>query len=102
VITDPLCSEYADDPDMRELLAEFVARLEATCRQLEEAVRNGDADTARRIGHQLKGSGGGYGFPDLTAAGAELERALDRAGIHSDDVRTAAERLTGLCRRARG
>jgi hypothetical protein len=29
----------------------------------------------RRIGHGLKGVGGGYGFDEITRIGAELERA---------------------------
>ncbi len=98
---EPLLSEFADDPEMRDLLVEYVAGLETTCRRLEHALQEGDADTVRRIGHQLKGSGGGYGFPDLTSAGAELERAVDEAGGGSDEVRDAAARVTELCRRAR-
>jgi HPt (histidine-containing phosphotransfer) domain-containing protein len=35
----------------------------------------GDFETIRTIGHQLKGSGGSFGFPEITRIGAELEKA---------------------------
>jgi HPt (histidine-containing phosphotransfer) domain-containing protein len=101
VSTKPLYSEYAGDPEMEDLVREFVAGLEATCAELDNAFRQNDVGTIRRIGHQLKGTGGGYGFPSLTAAGAELERAVSRASATTAEVRAAADCLIDLCRRAR-
>lgn len=34
-----------------------------------------------RVGHQLKGSGATFGFPDLSRFGAELESAAQRGDI---------------------
>jgi HPt (histidine-containing phosphotransfer) domain-containing protein len=34
-----------------------------------------DCNTALRVGHQLKGSGESYGFPEITRTGGLLERA---------------------------
>ena len=71
----PILSELADDPDFRELVSLFVAlipeRRETLCRQFAQQ----DCAALATTAHQLKGSGGGYGFPGLSAAAAELERA---------------------------
>lgn len=42
---------------------------------LEAAIAKSDLDTTRRIGHSLKGVGGGYGFPEITRLGAAIESA---------------------------
>ena len=34
-----------------------------------------DCNVARRVGHQFKGSGEGYGFPEITRTGAAVELA---------------------------
>ena len=42
---------------------------------MEAQLANGDFDGIRIVGHSMKGSGGGYGFPFITEIGARLERA---------------------------
>ena len=56
----------------REYLDEMPARL-AT---LEAAARTGDMETLRTGLHQLAGSGGSHGFPAISTAARDLERAL--------------------------
>jgi HPt (histidine-containing phosphotransfer) domain-containing protein len=101
MIADPLRSEFAEDAEMAELLRQFADGLAGTCRELRRGLDEGDTATVRRIGHQLKGSGGGYGYPDLTDAGRRLEDAVVAAGGISDAVRAAAADVILLCRRAR-
>jgi HPt (histidine-containing phosphotransfer) domain-containing protein len=64
-----------DDPELRELLREFVAELPQRFAALEKAAAVQDWQEVRRLAHQLKGSGGSYGFPAITAAAAEVEEA---------------------------
>ena len=99
MLPEPLISEFADDPQIRELLAEFTIGLGETCQQLREGVRMGNVEVVRRIGHQLKGAGGGYGYPDLTTAAGRLETAVVSAGAISDEVRRRAGDLIQLCER---
>jgi HPt (histidine-containing phosphotransfer) domain-containing protein len=101
MISDPLLSEFAGDDEMAELLRLFVDGLAGTCRQLGRGLEAGDVPEVRRIGHQLKGTGGGYGYPDLSAAGRRLEEAVVAAVAVTDDVRAAAAEVMLLCRRAR-
>ena len=44
---------------------------------LGEAVNRGDLATIQTIGHGMKGSGGGYGFPQLTEIGRNVETAAN-------------------------
>jgi HPt (histidine-containing phosphotransfer) domain-containing protein len=99
VSIEPIASEFADDPDMRELLVEFAAGLAETCQRLHAAVEQGEWTAVRRIGHQLKGAGGGYGYPSLSDAGARLEVAVASANGPSVEVSAAVENLIGLCKR---
>jgi hypothetical protein len=43
--------------------------------KLMAGVDSKDCTIARRLGHQLKGSGAGYGFPEITRVGAAIEVA---------------------------
>lgn len=97
---DPLNSEFADDPEMAEILREFMQSLAESGVRLRDALEAGDTEVARRIGHQLKGAGGGYGYPTISAAGAELEEAARSAGRIDERVRACAERLMRECERA--
>ena len=45
-----------------------------------------DCEIARRLGHQFKGSGEGYGFPEITRAGAAVELAAMAAD--EDEIRS--------------
>ena len=42
---------------------------------LEAALARGDYAIVRTLGHQMSGSGAGYGFSEITAIGAELEES---------------------------
>lgn len=84
----PIRSEFADDPDFRELLEEFGAAIPERREGLVAAHRGAKYDDLRTRAHQLKGAGGGFGFPQLSELAAELERACI-----SRDPAQIAERL---------
>lgn len=56
----------------REYLDEMPARFAA----LEAAAAAGDDGALRTMLHQLAGSGGSHGFPSISSAARQLERAL--------------------------
>jgi hypothetical protein len=60
-----LRSTYAGDENMREVLVEFVSRLPAQVTQLESHIREGRLHDLARAVHQIKGAGGGFGFPEM-------------------------------------
>ena len=45
-----------------------------------------DCKIARRLGHQFKGEGEGYGFPEITRTGAAVELAAMAAD--EDEIRS--------------
>lgn len=61
--------------DLRDLIPRFLAHRRRELDELRAALACSDADTVRRIGHGLKGVGGGYGFDEITRIGGNLERA---------------------------
>jgi HPt (histidine-containing phosphotransfer) domain-containing protein len=89
----PIRSIYADDPDMRDLVMEFVSEVPGRVRCLEEMLESADLTALQRLAHQLKGAGGGYGFPQITEAAAALELGL-REGC---DATIVKDRTRALC-----
>ncbi|MEM7048825.1 MAG: PAS domain S-box protein [Acidobacteriota bacterium] len=74
----PPMSLPQDDPEIRAMLPEFLARCQHDYEQLQQAVKARDLAPIRAIGHALKGSGGSFGIPEISAIGADLEQAARR------------------------
>jgi HPt (histidine-containing phosphotransfer) domain-containing protein len=96
----PLKSEFAGDPEMMELVREFVQELPERISTLQCAWREANAELVGRVAHQLKGASAGYGFTPVGEAAANLEKAIKSV----DDDLTRAKRefdeLLALCNRA--
>lgn len=67
--------------DLRDLIPRFLANRRIEVELLRDAITRSDLEAARRIGHGLKGVGGGYGFDEISRIGREIERSV-RAGGH--------------------
>jgi HPt (histidine-containing phosphotransfer) domain-containing protein len=101
----PLRSEFADDPEMSELVQLFVGELPARLDAMASAWEQGDVAALRRLTHQLKGAGAGYGFPAVGKAAGEVEKAVVAFGggipeAEVEKVRQKVDELLALCRRA--
>jgi HPt (histidine-containing phosphotransfer) domain-containing protein len=55
------------------------------------ALERGDFENVRILGHNMKGSGGGYGFDRISEIGASLEEAAKRGG--GDEIRAQCSQL---------
>jgi HPt (histidine-containing phosphotransfer) domain-containing protein len=95
-----LVSTLAADLDLQELLLRYVRDLAERSDTLVQAYRAGDIETLKRHAHQLKGTGGGYGFPRITEAASVLERDI-LAGSEPELLERHVLELVSLCRRAR-
>ena len=89
-------SEFTDDPDLVEIINQFVTGLAEKLQSMQQALANGDFGTLQRLAHQLKGAGGSYGYPTLTDSAKVLEdtakaRDPETAGL-------AFALLADLCR----
>ena len=69
-------SDFAGEAELAGLLDEFVGRLPERLEQMRQIFAAGQRDQLRRLAHQLKGAGGGYGYPALTGAARRLEQAV--------------------------
>lgn len=94
----PLYSQFADDPEMMALVHAFVANFGNSCIELTNAVAQQRHDEVKRIAHQIKGAGGGYGYQDITIVASALEVAAE-AGV-VEDIARHAEELNYLHQRA--
>lgn len=99
----PIRSEFATDPDLADLVVEFVASLHEHATALREALGSGDAASIARRSHQIKGSGSGYGFHQIGVSAGVVERnaraVLGGQGLES--LRASVDELIDLCARAR-
>ncbi len=71
------------DPSIARLAPRYLKNMEKELNALEAAQVDEDYATIQRIGHNLNGTGGSFGFPRITELGACIEqaakdRALDR------------------------
>lgn len=80
-IPDKLVSDLlADDPDVFDLVEEFVEGLSRRLNELRHAFEQQDWDSLTKLAHQLKGAGGSYGYADLSRLAKTMEGAFR---IHS-------------------
>jgi len=86
-----------EDASCADIVAQFVEGLKARLKQMENALRAADFDTLRVAAHQLKGSGGGYGYPMLTERAAELETQAKSRAL--DECHDAFAELQEVCKR---
>lgn len=79
------------DADLIDLVPGYVENRRKDVLAILDALGRGDMECVWIIGHSMKGSGGGYGFPTVSEVGAALEQAAKDSD--GDAVRTALERL---------
>jgi len=71
-----------DVPDdlPRELVAQYLDSCREDLVRLHAALSANDYGRARRLGHQMKGTGSPYGFADVTLIGSAIEQAAAHSG----------------------
>lgn len=69
-----VAEELEEDPVFRKLVAKFMHTLPALMADLNRAVDANDWKQAAAVSHQLKGMGGGFGFPEITEIAGKLNR----------------------------
>lgn len=91
----------AIDPIVRPLVPRYLDNRRRELVKLEALLAEGKFPELRVIGHDLRGSGGGYGLPTLSALGGRIEDAAlagDGASIGDciAQIRSFLDRVTGL------
>ncbi|HEV8002699.1 MAG TPA: PAS domain S-box protein [Planctomycetaceae bacterium] len=72
-----------EDPDFREIVEHFVARLPERLDAIEKAFAALDLSEVSRLAHWLKGTGGSVGFAAFTEPSAELEELAVKGQIEA-------------------
>jgi HPt (histidine-containing phosphotransfer) domain-containing protein len=63
------------DADLEDLVPEFLENRREDVQTMTGALTRQDFETIRRLGHSMKGAGGGYGFDAITDIGRAIEEA---------------------------
>ena len=72
------------DYELNELKREFLAEANEKVREIETALNSNDDRDGKALerlaylAHQLKGSGGSYGYASISADAAEIEKAAEK------------------------
>ena len=76
-VSEPIYSDLAQsDPAFSDIVELFVDGLNQRLEAMQDALQANDMDCLRRLTHQLKGSGGGHGYPTLSQNASALEQQI--------------------------
>ncbi|MCY2992918.1 MAG: response regulator [Planctomycetota bacterium] len=92
--------DFADDPELVDLVALFVAEMADRITALEAQAQSRDWNEVARSAHRLTGAAGTYGFGAVTPYAAQLEAAV-RESQSEERILSAVDELVSLCRRLR-
>jgi len=99
----PLPGTFMVDPELEELRREFLAEANDKVHEMEQGAAKLSPESLARLthlAHQLKGSGGSYGFQVISDEAAEVETAIEDGGNgqtiaqHVAKLRAEIDRLT--------
>lgn len=100
---EPLRSQYADDPEMADILELFVREMPRRLEALSEAWKRRELETLTHMVHQIKGASGLYGYPSVGQAARDLEQTLRQlvergTAVGPPQLQSEFNRLLELCR----
>jgi HPt (histidine-containing phosphotransfer) domain-containing protein len=61
------------EKDLTEIIPDFLNNRRMDIDIIDKSLESGDFEAIGRVGHKMKGSGGGYGFERITEIGAGIE-----------------------------
>lgn len=79
----------------REFLTEALEKIEEMQSALEDGRTREALDRLAYLAHQLKGSGGSYGYQSISADAAELEKAVESAASDNGTSDVSDEQIRG-------
>ncbi|HEX3037322.1 MAG TPA: Hpt domain-containing protein [Thermodesulfobacteriota bacterium] len=63
------------DPDLEDLIPTFLGNRHRDVEEINRLLEQENLEEIKRLGHSMKGAGGGYGFDEITEIGREIEEA---------------------------
>jgi len=86
-----------DEPEFKDILQSYHKYLEKFHQQIIESHQSGDQAKFRRILHDLKGTAGGYGYPQLTQLAEQIE--IQNKQRDRESVAILLDQLNAMCER---
>lgn len=80
------------DSDLEPIVPRFMELRQEDLAAIDAGLQAGDYETLARIGHSIKGAGGGYGFDYITELGRSIEQAAKARD--AGEIRRIAEELS--------
>lgn len=80
------------DAELEDLIPGFLENMCKDIKSMHEALKQGDYETIRILGHSMKGAGGGYGFDAITDIGASLEQSAKEK--NPEEIRKRVDELS--------
>lgn len=77
--------------DLQEIVPQYLENMKKNVQEILDSASKGDLKKAQTLGHQMKGSGKGYGIPKISEIGALIE--LEAKNDNSRSVTKHAEEL---------
>ena len=69
------------DSSLGDLIPLYLNGRQKDVKDIPRALEQGDFETIRFLGHNMRGSGGGYGFDYITEVGSCLELAAEEKDV---------------------
>jgi len=79
------------DEDLQDLIPGYLENRLKDIAAIQASLDQGDYEAIRSIGHKMKGSGGGYGFDEITDIGRAIEEGAKNG--HGEEIRRQMEAL---------
>ena len=79
------------DHELKPIVPEYLENRRLDCAEIEGLLATGGMEYIQIMGHRMKGSGGSYGFDEISAIGEALELAAQVADV--EGIRSAVRRL---------
>jgi CheY-like chemotaxis protein/HPt (histidine-containing phosphotransfer) domain-containing protein len=72
-----------EEPELSDLVEKYCHRLPGLVEQFKQSLHEGDMSGLQKMSHDLKGTGGGMGFPALTDIAAAIESRLREQDVEN-------------------
>jgi HPt (histidine-containing phosphotransfer) domain-containing protein len=79
------------DQDLMPVVPEYLENRRRDCAEIDRLIASGDMERIQVMGHRMKGSGGSFGFDEISAIGEALEAAAQVPD--AEGIKTAVSRL---------
>ena len=86
-----------DEPDLIDLIDKFMSRLPVMREAINKSHKENNEDELSGLIHQMKGVGGGYGYPMLTELCSNIEFQIE--GQNSENVNELIKELNVMADR---